>query len=109
MSDILGGPIGPITFTALSTRSINIQIEKGSQAGPYQNFLIQRENWDYICKIPVHGVLTDCTDSHARQGNNNYHIGANYPSVSWSPEDHYGETLQQDRKYYFKYSYLLAL
>ncbi len=93
MIEILGGPIGPITFTSLSTRSINIQVDRGSQLGEYTHFFIQRDNWDIACRIPVHGILTDCTDSQARQGNNHYRIGAEYSTGMWVPGDYYVDTL----------------
>ncbi len=97
---ILGGPIGPITFTALSTRSINIQIDRGSDPGQYHLFTIRRDNWDTACNIPVHGILTDCTDGHARHGNNHYRIGASFPGGSWVPDNYYANTLQQDRTHF---------
>ncbi len=98
---ILGGPIGPITFTALSTRSINIQIDRGSDLGLYQRFTIRRDNWNTVCNIPIYATLTDCTDGHAQQGNNHYRIGARYATGSWVPSSYYADTLQQDRMHSF--------
>ncbi len=95
-----GGPIGPVTFTALSTRSINIQIDKGSQLGRYQHFFVQRPSGPDICRIAVNRILNDCTDGHATQGNNHYRIGADYPTGVWSPDSYYANTLQQDRTHF---------
>ncbi len=101
----LGGPIGPITFTSLSKRSINIQIDKGSELGKYTEFFVEREMWyEGVCKIPIHGILNDCTDGHARQGSNHYRIGADYATGTWSPDDYYVDTLQEDRTH-FKFNF----
>ncbi len=100
--DILGGPVGPVTFTALSTRSVNIQIDKGSQIGPYTHFFIQRGNGHTICTIPTHGILTECTDGHAKQGKNHYRIGAEYSTGTWFPDNYNTNTLQQDRTHFLR-------
>ncbi len=94
---ISGGPFGPITFTALSTKSINIQIDRGSDLGLFQLFTIRRDNWDTACNIPIYATLTDCTDRHARKGNNHYRIGARYDTGAWVPDNYYADTLQHDR------------
>ncbi len=94
---ILGGPIGRITFTAVSTRSINIQIDNGSDLGLFQWFTIRRENWNDACNIPIYGTLTDCTDGHAQHGRNLYRIGARYSTGSWMSQEYYADTLPQER------------
>ncbi len=74
--NISGCPTEPITFTALSRGSINIQIDKGPDLGLYQYFIIRRANWATACNIPIYATLNDCTDQHAAQGRNHYRIGA---------------------------------
>ncbi len=104
MLGILGGPVGPITFTAMSTRSIHIQINKGSQVGQFNVFQVRRDNMATVCDIPIHRILTECTDSHARQGDNLYRIAAFYPGVSWGPRNYNAHTLQQDRMHFLTFT-----
>ncbi len=96
---ILGGPIGRITFTALSKTSINIQIDKGKNVGLFQRFTIRRTNWKDACYLPIYATLNDCTDRHARQGKNHYRIGARYATAGWTPSNYYTNTLHQDRMF----------
>ncbi len=100
--DILGGPIGPITFTAMSTSSINIQVDKGSEVGEYTTFNVVMKQ--RICEIPINWVLTECTDSHASQGRNNYKIGATRVGGMLFPQDYYASTLQEDRMNFLPFS-----
>ncbi len=66
----------------------------------YQWFTVRRDNFDTACNIPIYATLTDCTDRHARQGNNHYRIGARYDSGAWASSHYYIDTLQQDRMFY---------
>ncbi len=91
-------PVGPVTFTSMSRKSINIQIDKGNDLGSYQLFTIQRENGDTVCDVPIYGALTDCLDSHARQGKNHYRIGAKSKTATSVINSYYAKTLEQDRK-----------
>ncbi len=94
----LDDPIGKITFTALTRRSINIQIDNGTNMGPYETFLVQKHVVD-ICEIPFRDPLNDCTDSTASFGQNRYEISAYYPHGSIAPTDFNGDTLMQNRKH----------
>ncbi len=84
----------------MSTGYINIQIDKGKQLGRYKQFYIERDNWNVVCKIPIHAILNDCTDTQARQGKNHYGIGAEYTGGVRVPDNYYADTLKQDRKYF---------
>ncbi len=76
--------------------------------GQYTHFYIQRDNWQVVCKIAIHGILNDCTDGHAKQGKNHYRIGAEYSTGALAPADYYADTLEQDRMYFLTLILLLA-
>ncbi len=92
-------PFGPITFTGLSTKAINIQVEKWGHTGQYERFTVTRDNRHVVCSIAVHGALDDCTDWHAKRGRNLYNIGAKFHGGSFFPRDFYADTLQEDRTF----------
>ncbi len=102
-----GPPFGQITFTALSMYSMNIQVEKSKDVGPYKFFTVRKDNWIYVCDIAIYGHLDDCTDIYARHGRTLYRIGAKYDTGSYVASFFYVNTLDQNRAYFFKQSVLL--
>ncbi len=107
--DVSGGPLGPITFTAMSTRSINIQVDKGPDIWIYHTFTIRRDNWQTACNIPVNAILNDCTDNYARQGRNHYRIGADFQHGGMVPRNFYANTLQHNRTHFLVAFLIIAI
>ncbi len=94
---VLDDPIGKVTFTALTRRSINIQIDNGTKMGPYEKFLVQKHVVD-VCEIPFRDPLNDCTDAAASFGQNWYELGAYYTYGLLAPLIYMGDTLIENRK-----------
>ncbi len=93
---VSGGPVGLITFTALSNTSINVQVDKGDNVGQFETFVIYKGPFLW-CTIPIYGVLRECTDNQAKHGQNEYGIGADSPSSTSWPKDYTTYTLDQNR------------
>ncbi len=97
---VSGGPVGLITFTALSNTSINIQVDKGDNVGQFETFDIYKGPFA-MCHISIYGVLRECTDNQAKPGPNEYDIGATGPSSTSWPKDYTTYTLDQNRTFSF--------
>ncbi len=91
-------PVGPITFTAVSTKFVNIQVDKTGDSQNYNHFVVRRNVWDEICHIPIHNSVTDdCTDKDARPTGNHYEIyAANSGGSSW-PKSYSPAPLSDER------------
>ncbi len=75
-------------------------MDKGYDPGLYEYFTVQDVHLAMICRIPVHGVLNDCTDQHASPGRNELRIGAEFHSgaAMWRP--YFVDTLPHDRTFF---------
>ncbi len=93
---LLDGPIGQVTFTALSNKLINIQVDNGTSMGPYTGFTVQRESVS-VCKITAANILNDCSDQSAKLGANDYQITADYTGGSSAPKSFTTKTLERER------------
>ncbi len=60
-------------------------------------FTAQRPNCDMVCQFPMHAILNDCSDLHARPGTNEYRVGARFYSGLAGPLTFFVDTLPQDR------------
>ncbi len=65
-----------MTFTGLSTNTVNIQVNKGSQYHGFDRFIIKNDNHEIICTLPFTEHLNDCSDTAAVQGEHLYRIDA---------------------------------
>ncbi len=93
--------MGPITFTAVSTKSVNIQVQKTRDSASYDHFVIRRDVFEEVCRIAIHNsALDDCTDQHALATGNHYEIyAANHGGSSW-PKSYFPAPLPEERTYF---------
>ncbi len=93
------GPIGPVTFTGLSTSSINIQVDNGTKMADYMKFEITRAlGAEDVCEILLSDPLNDCTDTAAKPGDNEYFVHAERTGEVFALDKLKAATLAINRK-----------
>ncbi len=86
-------------MTSLSTSSVNAEVTPGSGLGKIKTWSARDGIGAEICSMAVGGMLSDCTDTTAPHGRNQYSIFGEWQGGPWGPNRADAETLTENLVY----------